>query len=642
MITFSASTSQLSTATTLALAAALALGAIEWQRPQRQNLGTRIAASITAVAALALLGLHPAWHARRNAPAGAVDIRAALWTPGAAAFAPADPDVLQGNRFALPGALGAPPGAVWYPDAATLRRRRPGIATLQIFGEGLEPSELDALRGWRVSFSAPPPDSSGRAAIRFISWPHTLAPGQPFMGQGSVGGLRPGSRRTLTLETPTGTETEATTTAADAAGQASFTLRGDASPAAGRFLWRVRVLSAGPRGGAEESESVGAVVVAPALPRVLVLEDSPHFDTADLRRWFAGVGGEFTARTLVGRDRYRFASANPKATPEFPGLDARLLSQFDLVLADASALATLKAPESEALRAAIRDSGLGLLALVDGMPGNPAPARALFPWQFTPGPDAAAADDGEHLARPAWQGQMQPIVTPVPAAPLVLAPLPGAAELIHDSRVLAASLPEGRGQIAVTLLHDSGRWLRANDPTSFDAYWSFLFSRLARPLPGASGAGRWALRGNAGGPVFVDQPMTLKWLGTAAPAASASVVAASGVSADGAALALAREPAAWQGTFWPRQPGWYRVSAPAGGAGQPLDFYVDAAGNWPALARSRRQLATAGFAEASADAGSLRVSAMPSKGDAAVLAACCFLFFLASAGFLWGERRLGQ
>jgi hypothetical protein len=645
MITFCASTYQLWTAATLALVAALALVAIEWRRPQRQNLGTRISASIAAVVALALLGLHPAWKARRSVTARAANIRAALWTPGAGVSPPPDLNVPRGNVFALPGAVGAPPVATWYPDAATLRRRRPELTTFAVFGDGLEPAELDALRGCRVVLAAPAPDPSPRAAIRFISWPHTLALGESFLVQGNVGGLRPGSRRTLTLGTPGGAETETTTGVADAAGRANFALHADAPSAAGRFLWRVRVLPAGQSDGAEESETLGAVVAAPALPRVLMLENSPHFDTADLRHWFASAGGEFTARTLVGRDRYRYASAQADAPPEFADVDARLLARCDLVLADAAALAALKAPESEALRTAIRDGGLGLLTLVDQMPGNPPPARALFPWQCTLA--GATPDDGEHLARPAWKGQAQPIATPILAAPLELTPLPGEADLIEDGqgRVLAAALQEGRGQIAVTLLHDAGRWLRANDPAAFGAYWSFLFSRLARPLSGAVGAGRWMLLGDAAGPVFVDQPVTLAWSGTAAAAASASVVAASGAPADNAVLALAREPAepgVWQGTFWPRQPGWYRVSPPAWGAGETLDFCVDAAGSWPGLARSRRQLATARFADASADVGPSGVLAMPGKGAEAILAAGCFLLFLASAGFLWGERRFSQ
>jgi hypothetical protein len=643
MMMFSASSLQLWTAAATGCVAALLLALFEWRRPQRQHLAARIAASLVAVGALALLGLHPAWRVRRHAPAAARNIRAALWTPGAAAPAPADIDIPPSNVFALPGAAAAPPDAVWVPDVATLRRYRPEIDTLFVFGDGLEPAELDALRAWRVLFQPPPTVPSANAAIHFISWPHALPLGEPFIVQGSVGGLSPGSRRTLKLTSPAGVETETATAAADAAGRASFTLPGDAPPAAGRFRWHIRVLPPGQSGVAEETESLGAAVVPPVLPRVLVLETSPHFDTADLRRWFADAGGELDARTQVGRDRYRFAAADSKPPPEFSELDRHLLARYDLVLADASALAALKAPEAEALRTAIRDGGLGLLALLDDTPVDPPPARALFPWQFA-NAAAAAPDEGDHLARPAWIGMARPIAAAVPTSALTLTPLPGATELIRDGqgRVLAAAQRDGRGNVAVTLLRDTGRWLRANDPAAFEAYWSLLFSRLARPISGASGPGRWTLAENAAGPVFGDRPVRLEWSGMASPAATASVVAASGQPADNAVLALARDPAEpdlWQGTFWPRRAGWYRASVPVGGGGAPLDFHVDAVGSWPAVAATYRQLATRSFAEASEAVEPASTAVLPVKGNATLPAVGCFLLFLTGAGFLWGERR---
>jgi hypothetical protein len=83
------------------------------------------------------------------------------------------------------------------------------------------------------------------------------------------------------------------------------------------------------------------------------------------------------------------------------------------------------------------------------------------------------------------------------------------------------------------------------------------------------------------------------------------------------------------------------VSAPAGGAGASLDFFVDDAAHWPALAAGRRRMATARFAEESASAAPPVFSPAPErKGDMAAPAACFFALFVAGAGFLWSERRL--
>lgn len=610
-----------------AVLAAGGLSWLEWRRRDRRHLVARIGATLLAVGALALLGWRPTW--RRPVPGAAVGgIEAALWTPGAAAGGAADGGKVDARyRFALPGVKTTPAGVTVMPDAATVRRRFPGIGTLHVYGDGLEAFDLGGWRGVRVVFH-PPAARGTDAGFSFVYAPRELPLGEPLTVQGRVGGLTPGLSATVTLEAPDGTTTDAKTAPADADGGAGFAVTGNPPPATGRFVWRLRA-----DGKAEES--LGVAVVAPDLPRVLVLLNSPRFDTAALRRWFEQAGGTLTARTRVGGSQFRFESAHDPP-PQFAGLDAAMLGGFDLVLADGRTLAALPPPERDALRAAMADNGLGLLELADEavLPGaatvSQEAAGTFFPWKLLPLADAA---EGDRLARVQWPGQARPVEGPVPSAPFEIAPQEGQTTLVQDGQghALAAAFARGRGRLALTLVRETGRWTRENDPGAFAAYWSALFSSLARKTTAAE-AGRWMLVDGEAGPVFVDQPVELVWSGKGTP--GPGVV-------DGAALALAadrEEPGRWRGTFWPRRSGWQRVAMPSAEGGRPFDFFVAPAGSWPALDAARRQAATARFAE-EADTVVPQAAVSAGRENAAVPVVWWWALFLAGAGYLWVERR---
>ena len=199
---------------------------------------------------------------------------------------------------------------------------------------------------------------------------------------------------------------------------------------------------------------------------------------------------------------------------------------------------------------------------------------------------------------------------------------------------MAASFQQGRGQVGVTLVRATTRWQRENDDASFAAYWSFLFSRLARH---DIATGRWSLVNGEAGPVFVDHPLTLRWSGPPDQLPSPGNVLAEGETT-GAVLPLAqnpREPGHWQGTFWPRRAGWHRVASAPGGS--PFDFYVHPAADWPALQAARRRLATELFAAASPKP-TMTPSSVVANGYR-IPPAWWFTLFVLAAGYLWMERR---
>ena len=187
-------------------------------------------------------------------------------------------------------------------------------------------------------------------------------------------------------------------------------------------------------------------------------------------------------------------------------------------------------------------------------------------------------------------------------------------------------------------MRDTARWQRENDPAAFAAYWSFLFSRLARPAD--ADAGRWSLLDGDAGPVFVDHPLTLFWSGPPTHPPGPALVSSAPATGP-TTLALAPDPAepgCWRATFWPRRSGWHRVALAAGGP--TFDFYVGDAAAWPALAAGRRRAATARFAEISTTSSSIPLT-LPATREEIPPLWLAALFFL-SAGYLWTERRFAS
>ena len=155
----------------VAVAAAGVLTWEEWRRPDRRRLPWRMGAVLLAVLALALLGLRPAWRAGRASP-GSHGTEASLYTPG-----DQPPPAVTALRFRLPlPGIAAPPDAVVLTDVAALRRNFPQVDTVHVYGDGLEPFDLDALRGLRILLRPPPsPFCAVRASCRWERRSHSRA-----------------------------------------------------------------------------------------------------------------------------------------------------------------------------------------------------------------------------------------------------------------------------------------------------------------------------------------------------------------------------------------------------------------------------------------------------------------------------------
>jgi hypothetical protein len=593
----------------VALAVVLVVGELRRSGPRR---GGRVAASIGAAAALIWIGLRPA----RQSAVPLSD--ALLVTAGAT------PDAVRhlvdsirpAKVFLLPSAKGAVAGSTQIPDAGFLARHHPELGSLQVAGWGLTSTELEALNGPDLRF-APSPLPSGFGPV---SSPLRVGLGEDLVIRGQV---IPGPRSTgwVYLEDPGGLVDSA---------RIEGRLR---SGEAGRFVFRTRpreagrwryVLRSGPATIPEAAETLAVEVAAPEALQVLVLEGAPTFETRYLKTWLARGGTGLTIRSTVSRDRARFEFVNRKTTDLsiLSALSVPILGSLDVVVTDARSLAALSSAERALLLGAIRNQGLGLLLVPDPAQdgaGFLAEARGLgFRTEGT-------AEEEERTVRLSWPGRSVPSQVPVPSLPGELGPRFAVSDVVRDpvGRVLAQVALYGAGRIGVTLVSEPSRWVLSGDHRAFAEYWSALLGAVARPPQS-----RGRLEVESGIPPRVDQPLRVRWSGTAL--GWLRVVDPAGAVDS---IPLTRDPrdsTQALGVLWPRRNGWHRL----GSADAARWIHVEPGSSWGGTEASMRLAST-----------NLAVATRTNRGGAAGQAVSgvsrplplwpAFLLFAACAGYLW-------
>ena len=629
------------------VASVCALGVVAWiwlelRRSNRRQWLGRVLASLLGTLALAALGLRPAWSGESGPPPAPES--AALWTASHASetIGRVPPEVPAARVFALAGAKDKPGNALDIPDVAFLRREYSQVNVLHVFGDGLNAHDAEAVRGLRIILHRPT-SKVDVPGFGFVRMPRELTLGEPVVVQGRVEGGGGVTSPAVALTAPDGTTRTVPLKPLDD-GSAAFSITAPPAAATGCYIWTLE-LRTGDQGAALVSERIGVSVVPPILPRVLILESSPRFDTGRLKRWLGERGAMIATKTQLSRDRFRIAALNG-AREEIEVLDTVAFESFDLVLADARAIAELSDAEREALRIAVADRGLGLLVVADETVLSAAkaePDRAntddgLLPWKLAR--DAGNPDDEDRLARLQWPGSDLMSREPLPIPPFEIARRNAQRPLVRDGqgRALVVAAGRGRGQIALTLVRETWRWPLADDGGAFASFWSFLMTELARR--DAEPGGHWDVASDGGGPLFVDQPVALQWSGSPDRAPMPAQVAWVGAP-DTTRLPLAQDATVstrWQSTFWPRHAGWHRVSSPGGG--RPLNFFVSESSAWASARASGRTAATERIASFSTT--TIKAPVRSAASGAAPIEPWRGWFFallFASLTYLWLESR---
>jgi len=580
---------------------ALSLVVAAWRRPNRSRRPARIAASLLAAAALWLMAYPPqrATQVPRN--------EAVLLTPGY------QPDSLQALLRRLgpstrlwhyaPNSTSATPDTPAIARLGALREQRPALQRVHLLGYGLPAAALPELGALRLIWHKPPTFNGFHAAY----WNRKLELGQPLLLEGYFSGPA-GSAVWVRLQAAGTTQDSVRLPT----GQGSFRLR-YTPKAAGRL---VATLSAGPLKRLLASEPVPAEVLPPTPLRVLLVAATPSFELKFLKNHLVVQQHAVAWRAGISRGLTQTEFSNLPAT-DLSSLTPTLLSRYDVVVADAGSLASLSSSENQALRAAQRITGLGLILLADA-PVSPkailgAPTIRLVPQQ------GLEATRPQRLAWPAAS-------TIVPATLQLSGTARALITMTNSARPVVAAQRLGLATVVVSALPETYPWLLQNATSLYESYWSRLLSAAARPTSYTS---RWTVTEAWPRP---NRPLTLRLSATALPPNPPTASSATGQSiARMPLLQDARLPEWSTATLWPPKAGWQQVQRP-GQAAQWFYVFDDSAWQGPEVMRRAQSMLLRLGSAASASA----VQAVSTPWPIGWF----FALFVLATGFLWLEEKL--
>ncbi|MFQ5640500.1 MAG: hypothetical protein ACE5IR_21170 [bacterium] len=552
---------------TVSFVIALTLVTMVVRRPDRRRLGLRLAMTILAVCALALMALQPRWLSKPGAAAGL------LLTQGTSLehvrqFA--DTTRLKYEIYVLNDTLPAAfrRKAISIPDVGFLKRNFPQIELLHVFGHGLSEYEIAELAPlYIVAFTSPP----GNGLVD-ISWPRTITIGEKLNVQGSVA-LEKGSGW-LALSGPAGAVDSLNLSA-----QETLVFHLQATPRdTGRFLFTLDFKST--EGEEEFSETIDVTVDPIRKLKILILEGAPRFETKFLKNGLAEQGHSVVVRTTVSQDRTRTESLNLNfRSYDLQRLGGRLFSEFDILVIDLSTLSTLTRRQGSSLKEAIR-AGLGALIIPNRLENHLKQQNLLtenFEFHFFP-------DIAFRTVKLQLDDKDRP-TTEIRSDPFEIKSRWGIQPIFQDKvgRLLAAGKRFGNGWLATSLVRNSYEWILEGHPEFHAAYWMRLLDVIARREQETD---VWQALNS--GPALINQPYRLQ-LSSVRQAPIATVVSDGG---DPDKMYLKQDrvnPLLWRGSYWPRRSGWHRVYV------EPDDdfhFYVHHPGEWTALQQSERLQAT--------------------------------------------------
>jgi hypothetical protein len=592
----------------------------EIRRVNRSRLALRVITSTLAVGALACLAL-PFTYMRRADAGGKEGI---LLTEGY------DPDSVMQFVQRNPGM------EVWdWPSGAGMAWKaagaKPGLplpvigkqefSGLHVFGYGLTREQWAGIH--------PPPLvshlSSAGTGVMDISWKQKLVPGERLQLQGRFLYRTPVKGVKLVL-TAMGTVLDSVMGVApehNAEFATDFAL--SAIPAqVGRSVYRLVALA-----GSDtlEQEEIPLEVSPAKLLRILILASSPDFENTFLMNWLSGKGHGVARRTVVSRGKYDKAFANMPEGPLSP-LSAALLDQFDVVLADASALSSSGAGELSALRREVEEKGLGLIVKMD----SAATGYAGI------GPGGRDGTVGIIAAKDSSRG-------------LYIKGRPGLQALSTDglSRISAGITLYGAGKVVFTTLNTTYSQVLSGGGKEYAAYWSAILRKAARESePGEE----WTI----GPPLSrVGEPVRAWWQ-TSNPGLPQVYLGGDGGGARSVYLAQDPQlPFYWQGVYWPEEAGWQFAR---GSQGDTCWWYAWPADGWVNLHRRERRKETLEYMAGEAASGregrpdgaastnvigngGKEVGTAGGRTEKALIPKGWFYaIFLICALFLWVERKM--
>jgi hypothetical protein len=414
-------------------------------------------------------------------------------------------------------------------DLASALRKYPGVASIDIVGDGLPLRDMDSARNLAVHY-LPTTLPEGFIAL---AWSDQMSPGMRWWLSGRVNTSMP---MVIELVDPAGVVVDRIQT--DKHG--SFKLS-DTARAVGRANYHIRIVDANNK--IRETLLVPLLVERAKSLRVLSLAGGPNPELKYLRRWASDAGIDLESRVELGAGM-QIQTANS-------AISAASLRELDLLILDERAWSAMSAGNKNLVRESL-NAGLGILLRITGSLSGSA-ASELGQLGFSVADSAIT----QGVRLPETQGKQ--LLPELSRRPVRVYSRDGIVLLQTDkAEPLAMWRAQGQGRIALWWLTDSYKLALSNASDRHAQLWSEAATTLARARLQSGITSRQQHS-------WVNQRSVYCGLAENAriqePNQQLSMLIA---DAEGVNKGCA--------AFWPRQPGWHIVSS----ATQSKHIYVRA------------------------------------------------------------------
>jgi hypothetical protein len=578
----------------------------EIKRTNKQRLTWRLLASLIAVSSLVFLAIPVSFKGKKNSVA---QNEILLLTDG---FSKDNLDKYRGSSPHKPLIYTADetvfkreksPDIRFVADLDTWQKTIPANATLHILGFGLSEDNLQSLNQKPVRFTAPELPSG----IQKINWIHRLNAGENFRVQGSFLN-QTGDKIKLVLK---GLNTGLDSVEIGAKRSMDFSFS-TIPKQSGQAVFRLVALS-----GKDtiENEPIPIQIEPAKTLKVLMLSASPDFESRFLKNWLAENAYGVAARSTISKNKTTTAFANLNKLP-LEKITQGLLQNFDVLITDAAAFASLSKPETAAIVAQTSAKGMGLIFRADSS-GNASFISKNFP--------VYQSDMLQKQLTLKLKDEANTHLNILVDRPVFIRNQSGTQNIVQDeaAHLLVNSKLYGSGKLLLSTLNNTFSWQLSGKPAAYSAFWSMLLSKAAKKV------GR---KENVFTPFLPDKnSMVPIMLETSNPIASAKV--------NGTAITFSQNPAIpflQEGFYWPDKAGWQTVS---GGGMSAQSIYIFENTNWRSLKAEQKIRSTQQYAQQFV-AMQQNFQNQQKEERIFIPSFWFYLLFLLSCTFLWFETKL--
>ncbi len=230
--------------------------------------------------------------------------------------------------------------------------------------------------------------------------------------------------------------------------------------ASGRFEYS---LAEKDENGETVSEEPIPVLIEETLPlKILIVNDFPTFETKYLKNYLAEKGHEVSVRSQLTRNKYKFEYFNGASNPIYQ-FSQQILADYDLLIIDADSYFNLNNTSKSALDKNLVEDGLGLFVQPNASFFKSSKQTFL----------SFEADYSEKLALGGSLGSMEKY-------PYAFTKVFPSQTILMDSVPVAAYVVKGKGKMATTHLKNSYQLLLDGKVEVYTRIWTTILAEIVR------------------------------------------------------------------------------------------------------------------------------------------------------------------